>query len=154
MKEATMNDFKWKRILAPTDRSPFADKAVSYAHDLAKASKAELHVLRVMDDTDRAASEYAVTGVIEPGAAPTDYARWIAQLLGEAGDIRRIESVRISSDVPDAILRYAQRNGIDLIVMATHGRTGLTHLLMGSVAEKVMRSAPCPVLTLRPETRV
>ncbi len=60
--------------------------------------------------------------------------------------------MQIAKDVPEAIARYAKHHDIDMIVMATHGHTGLTHLLMGSVAEKVMRSSPCPVLTLHPET--
>jgi universal stress protein A len=49
------------------------------------------------------------------------------------------------------IIRYASKQNIDLIVLATHGRTGLPHLMMGSVAESVVRTAPCPVLTVRPE---
>ena len=49
----------------------------------------------------------------------------------------------------DAVVRVAQERGVDLIVMATHGRTGLQHILLGSVAEKVVRLAPCPVLTVR-----
>ena len=144
-----MSEFQWQRILAPTDRSAFSEKAVAYARALAKQFNAELHVLRVMDDADKAISEYAVTGVIDASLPQDDYSRWVAELVGETGDVRRIEAVQMGTDVPAAILRYAQNNAIDLIVMATHGRTGLTHLMMGSVAEEVMRSAPCPVLTLR-----
>jgi len=147
-----MTDFKWQRILAPTDKSTFSQKAVDYAHALAKQCGAELHVLRVMADADQAISEFAVTGVMDPDNPPNDYHRWLAELVGETGDVRRIESVQIGTDVPAAILRYAVRNAIDLIVMATHGRSGIPHLFMGSVAEQVLRAAPCPVLTLRPET--
>jgi universal stress protein A len=50
------------------------------------------------------------------------------------------------------IIQYARKQNIDLIVLSTHGRTGLTHVLVGSVAETVVRTAPCPVLTVRPET--
>lgn len=147
-----MSKFKWKRILAPTDRSAFSEKAVEYAQALAGQFHAELHVLRVIADAEKALNEFPVTGVIDPNASQDDYHRWIAELVGATGDIRRIESVQMGTDVPEAILRYAKKNDIDLIVMATHGRTGLTHLLMGSVAEKVVRSASSPVLTLRPET--
>ena len=49
------------------------------------------------------------------------------------------------------VIRYAREHDIDLIVLGTHGRTGLVHMLMGSVAEKIVRKAPCPVLTVRPE---
>jgi nucleotide-binding universal stress UspA family protein len=145
-----MNVCKWQRILAPTDRSSFSEKAVAYAHELAKQCGAELHVLRVLAE-DKAFNEFAATGVLDATKQDDDYHRWVAALVGEAGDVRRVESVRISTDVPAAILRYAEHNDIDLIVMATHGRTGLTHLFLGSVAEQVMRAAACPVLTLRPE---
>src|SRR5437660_9865908 len=104
-----------------------------------------------MDDADKAIAEYAVTGVIDPSQPQDDYNRWVAELVGEAGDVRRVEAVQIGTDIPEAIVRYAKHNDIDMIVMATHGRTGLTHLLMGSVAEKGVRAARCPVLTLHPE---
>jgi universal stress protein A len=147
-----MSDFKWQRILAPTDQSSFSQKAVNYARALAKQCGAELHVLRVIDDADKAIREYAVTGVIDSSQPQDDYNRWVAELVGDTGDVRRIETVQIGTDVPEIVTRYAKHNDIDLIVMATHGRTGLTHLLMGSVTEKIMHMAPCPVLTLRPET--
>jgi universal stress protein A len=145
-----MNACKWQRILAPTDRSSFSEKAVAYAHELAQSCGAELHVLRVLDG-DKAVTEFALTGVLDASQQNDEYHRWIAELVGEAGDVRRIEAVRGGADVAEAILRYAQHNRIDVIVMATHGRTGLTHLFLGSVAEQVMRAAACPVLTLRPD---
>jgi universal stress protein A len=147
-----MSEFKLARILAPTDRSAFSEKAVTYARNLAKQFGAELHVLRVLDDADKAIGERAVTGVIDVSEPQDDYSRWVAELVGETGDVRRVEAVQVGTDIPEAVVRYAQHNDIDLIVMATHGRTGLTHLLMGSVAEQVIRAAPCPVLTMRPET--
>jgi nucleotide-binding universal stress UspA family protein len=148
----TLNEFKLARILAPTDGSPLAQKAVAYARNLAERFAAELHVVRVIGDEDKALAQMAVTGVIDKSQPQDDYSRWVAELIGDTGDVRRVEAVQISKDIPEAIVRYASHNAIDLIVMATHGRTGLTHLLMGSVAEKVVRSAPCPVLTMRPET--
>jgi universal stress protein A len=147
-----MSEFKLARILAPTDRSAFSEKAVNYARNLAKQFGAELHVLRVIDDADQAVGERAVTGVIDASEPQDDYSRWVAELVGETGDVRRVEAVQVGTDIPEAVVRYAKHNDIDLIVMATHGHTGLTHLLMGSVAEQVIRAAPCPVLTLRPET--
>lgn len=146
-----MNEFKLARILAPTDRSAFSEKAVAYARNLAKQFGAELHVLRVMDDAEKALAQVPITGVIDP-ENHDDYNRWLAELVGEAGDVRRVEAVQVGTNIAETVVRYARHNGIDLIVMATHGRTGLTHLLMGSVAEKVVRTAPCPVLTMRPET--
>ncbi|MBI2808261.1 MAG: universal stress protein [Planctomycetes bacterium] len=141
----------WQCILAPTDRSAFSEKAVEYARALAKTFGAELHVLRVIDDAEKAASEYPVTGVLDSSEPQDDYHRWLGELVGDTGDVRRIEVVQVGADVPAAILRYVEHNHIDLVVMATHGRTGFTHLLMGSVAEQVVRGAACAVLTLRPE---
>ena len=68
-----------------------------------------------------------------------------------ADDRRRYhaKSIVLPSDPLDAIVGYAQREGIDLIVMGTHGRTGLTHMFLGSVAERVVRTSTCPVLTVR-----
>jgi nucleotide-binding universal stress UspA family protein len=139
-----------ERILAPTDLSPFAERAVAYAHGLAEKFGAELHVLHVAADLTEAAKLHGATGVVEP-AGQDDYDRWLAGLLGEAGNVRRVEAVRIGGDVADTIDRYAREQAIDLIVLATHGRTGLSHLLLGSVAESVLRAAPCPVLILRPQ---
>lgn len=147
-----MTAVRLDKILAPTDLSPRAEAAVQYAHGLAERFGAELHVLHIAADLTEAARLHGATGIVDTSASADDYDRWLAALLGEAGSVRRVEAVRIGSDVADAICRYAQSEAIDLIVMATHGRTGLTHLLMGSVAEQVLRSAPCPVLTIRGST--
>jgi universal stress protein A len=145
-----MTAFRLEKILAPTDLSPPAEAAVRYAHMLAEKFAAELHVLHVAADLDEAARLHGATGVLDVGAGADAYDQWLAALLGEPGTVRRVEAVRIGSDVADTICKYASSQAIDLIVMATHGRTGLTHLLMGSIAESVLRAAPCPLLTMRP----
>src|SRR5437764_8816395 len=127
-------------MLAPTDLSAPAEAAVRYAHALAERFGAELHVLHVAADLEEAARLHGATGVIEPGARD-DYDAWLSALLGEAGNVRRIEVVRINSDIAGAVLDYARSQTIDLIVMSTHGRTGLAHVLLGSVAERVFRSS-------------
>jgi nucleotide-binding universal stress UspA family protein len=144
-----MTPLRLDKILAPTDLSPRAEAAVQYAHALAERFGAELHVLHVTADLTEMARLHGATGVIDTSATADDYDQWLAGLLGEAGPVRRVEAVRINADVAGTIGRYAQAEAIDLIVMATHGRTGLTQLLLGSVAEQVLRSAPCPVLTIR-----
>lgn len=145
-----MNEFQMAKILAPTDQSAFSQQAIAYARMLARRNQAELHVLRVLSDTDKAIAQIPVTGVIDASQPQDEQDRWLAELVGDTGDVRRVESVHIAKDIPEAIVRYARNNQVDLIVMATHGRTGLLHLVMGSVAEKVVRTAPCPVLTLGP----
>lgn len=145
-----MEPLNWARILAPTDLSTIANKAVTYAHALAEKVNAELHVLHVVKDVNELAREHGATGLLEPGAGDDEYDDWLAALLGESGKIRRVESMRVSSDSAAAIVEYAKKHDIELIVMATHGRSGLKHLLMGSVSEQVLRGASCPVLVIRP----
>jgi nucleotide-binding universal stress UspA family protein len=140
---------KWERVLVPTDFSRFANSAVGYAHALAEKFGAELHVLYVVKDYSEAIAEHALTGVLGPGAEQDEFDRWLAGLLGEPGTVRRVTAVRVGDDVAATVAKYCDRHGIDLIVLATHGRTGLKHLLFGSIAEKVLRTAPCPVLSLR-----
>jgi universal stress protein A len=143
-----MAAFQCQRILVPTDLSAFAEQAVRYAHGLAELCKAELHVLHVARDPSELT--HSVYGIVEPGAGGDAYDEWFAGLLGEAGTVRRVEAVRFGTDVPAVIAGYARKEGADLIVIASHGRSGLRHLLMGSVAEQLLRTAPCPVLVIRP----
>lgn len=145
-----MTAFRLEKILAPTDLSPPAEAAVRYAHVLAEKFGAELHVLHVTANLEEAARLHGATGVLEAGANADAYDGWLAALLGEAGTVRRVEAVRIGTDVSGIICHYASSLEMNLIVMATHGRTGLLHLLMGSVTEQVFRAAPCPLLTIRP----
>jgi nucleotide-binding universal stress UspA family protein len=142
-----MKPFGWERILVPTDLSPFAERAVRYAHRLAEGVGAELHVFHVARDISELVKNLPTTGVVDK-AEDDDYHLWLRGLLGESGSVRRVEAVRVRADVAEAIIEYATNNNINLIVIATHGRTGLTHLLMGSVTEKVLRLAHCPVLVL------
>jgi nucleotide-binding universal stress UspA family protein len=149
-KENTMSTANWKRIMATTDFSPFGNKAVAYAHDLAENCGAELHVLTVADNADVAARQGGATGVLEPADKDDERWAWLAELHGETGKVRRIDAVVIGKKTAEKIAEYAQKHEIDLIVIASHGRTGIKHAVLGSVTEKVIRSAHCPVLVLRP----
>jgi nucleotide-binding universal stress UspA family protein len=140
----------WQRILTATDLSPFAEAAVQYAHGLAEKFGAELHVLHVVEDSTEAARLMGTTGTYDPADRDNPANVWLGKLLGESGSIRRTEAVQIGTDVADKIVKYAGVHAIDVLVMATHGRTGLAYVWLGSVAEEVCRSAPCPVLLLRP----
>jgi nucleotide-binding universal stress UspA family protein len=143
----SMEKLAWNRILATTDFSPFAQRAVSYAHRLAEEHGAELHVLHVVASISAMVGEHGTSGTLDP-KDEDDGSKWLAELLGEAGGIRRVEAVRVGQDVPQTIVQYAKNHAIDLIIMATHGRTGLAHAVLGSNAEKVLRAATCPVLVI------
>jgi nucleotide-binding universal stress UspA family protein len=145
-----MNNVNWRRILATTDFSPLANRAVDYAHAVAEKFGAELHVLHVTADASRAIGEHGVSGILDPADGEDERSEWLRRLLGESGKVRRVEAVQIGADIADKIVQYARVREVDLIVMATHGRSGVQHFWLGSIVERVLRSAPCPVLVLRP----
>jgi len=139
-----------KHILVPTDLSEGAEQALEYACELARTLDAELHLLNVVGIPSLGVPELGVALastmidqlVVENQTALQKLARTrcrarLGQILIKAGDPR------------DMINRTAQELGVDLIVMGTHGRRGITRALLGSVAETVVRSAPCAVLTVR-----
>lgn len=143
-----------KNILVATDFSEASEAALTYGKNFARQNGAVLHVLHVVDD----AAAHAMTPV---GIAP-DIGRLQQELEADAEhrllelvtdeDRRRLRArlaIRTSAWPGSAILAYANDHDIDLIVVGTHGRTGIAHFFMGSVAQHVVRSAPCPVLTVR-----
>jgi nucleotide-binding universal stress UspA family protein len=142
-----MTSLTWQRILATTDFSPMANKAVDYAHVLAAKMGAELHVLHVARDVSDVAAVHGSTGTFDPADGADERRDWLGRMFGETST-RRVDAIQVGPDVSMKIADYARTNHIDLIVMATHGRTGLAHLALGSVAENVFRTAPCPVLVI------
>ena len=139
------------RILVPTDFSPPSDKALACGLALAGAFDAAIHLLHVVEV---AAGAEALTVHYESQLLVKDVERmaWeeLQRLMPQADQKRARAELDVESGSPlDEILRYAREHAIDLIVMGTHGRTGLSHLIIGSVAEHVVRSAPCPVMTVR-----
>jgi universal stress protein A len=142
-----------RKILAPTDFSPHAAKAVRYACGLAERLESELHLLHVLAEVVPSGPDPLLTPVLPPEffRETEEQSRVaLARLLEPTwGRPRAIEAaVRWDSPV-EGIIEYARDQAIDLIVIATHGRTGLSHVLLGSVAERIVREAPCPVLTIR-----
>jgi nucleotide-binding universal stress UspA family protein len=145
-------------ILVATDFSPASEAALAWARDLAQQYAARLSLLHVVTDP-------RATGVLtsEVYVPPDPEAR--ERLVREArerleralpADERNRFGVTIEprvGDVAETILETAREQKVDLIVMGTHGRHGLAHLLLGSVAERVLRDAPCPVLTARAESQ-
>jgi nucleotide-binding universal stress UspA family protein len=130
-----------KKILYTTDFSPYSNQAYFHAVTLAEAHKAGLTILFV-HSAESAAAE---------GGQIKDSKYWRNQLeqIRPLNPNIPVYHVVLEGDPATEIIRYASEAGMDLIVMGTHGRTGLERLLMGSVAEKVMRDAVCSVLVVK-----
>ena len=140
-----------KTILVPTDFSECSDAAVRYGRALAEAFGASLHLLHVVQDP------YKQAWAAEGFAAPvTDMiTQWESQArkrleetAASCAPLDATVATRIGSPFYD-IASYASEMNVDLIVIGTHGRGPLGHMLLGSVAERIVRRAPCPVLTVR-----
>jgi nucleotide-binding universal stress UspA family protein len=139
-----------RKILVPTDFSEHSTLALTYAVDLAKRYDASVTLLHVYPVVNYAAAEgFALY-------TPEQLAKLITQLTTQLraseaqareSGAQQVDSAMEQGDAYQEILEHAA--GYDLIVMGTHGRTGLKHALMGSVAEKIVRTSPCPVLTVR-----
>lgn len=152
----------FNRILVPTDFSEPSDAALNYARALATKFGASLHLLHVIEPgyATGAFSNEAYIAVEAPGAYEMlvkEAQSKFAPRVFPSDRTRHGMTTEVMTGIGAAtIVEYAADQDIDLIVMGTHGRTGLAHLLMGSVAEHVVRTAPCPVLTVRrapaPET--
>ncbi len=143
------------RILAPTDFSDFSRQTLKSALELAESFNAKLVLLHVTEPPP-----YPIEGLVPstPGANLLDdlerqASHELAGVLPEARGSTVEVARRVVVGIPyRKIVEVAEEEKVDLIIMATHGRTGLSHLVMGSVAERVVRTAPCPVLTIRPQT--
>ena len=143
-----------KNVLVPIDFSETAEHALNYARAVAEQFNAKLHVLHVILDPHAQPWSIEATGMDIGSLVPTweaDAKRRLDEL--DLGDAQRELLTKIGHPFVE-IIRYAKQRDIDLIVMGTHGRGAIEHMLLGSVAEKVVRKAPCPVLTVRhPEHR-
>jgi nucleotide-binding universal stress UspA family protein len=143
-----------RTILAPTDFSHHAEAALRYACGLAERFEAALHLLHVLPD---------VVVPLGPDPSlissfPPEYYRETEETSREAlaraldgawGVAPSVELAVRWGDAVAGIVGYATDHKIDLVVIATHGRSGLSHVLLGSVAEQIIRESPCPVLTIR-----
>lgn len=141
-----------KTILFPTDFSNGARAAMDHAISLAMDYQAKLILLYVIQDISIAEwyipSTLAVADLTEDmrKSASQEMDKWIAEVSAKVNDVEKM----IARGVPFVeIIKTAKEKSADLIVIGTHGRTGIDHLLFGSTAEKVVRKAACPVLTVR-----
>ena len=143
-----------KNILAATDFSEPSVAAIAYGRALARTFGATLHVLHVVGDMSTVVygTEGSLASVPQLQEAIEGTARKRLEVLLVDNDEPPLPTrpVLATSSAPArAIVEYAGREHIDLIVVGTHGRGAVAHFLMGSVAERVVRTAPCPVLTVR-----
>jgi nucleotide-binding universal stress UspA family protein len=148
--------FAPKRILVPTDFSLYADNAVRHAIDMARQYHATVFLLHVIDNhvqqcaIDYCLSDAVMQGIEQESMATSDgkLQQQISRVSGKAADVEIIPYMK--RGVPyDEILKEQEEKNIDLIVIASHGRTGIRRILIGSVAEKITRSARCPVMLVR-----
>lgn len=138
-----------KKILVPVDFSSYSNQAVNYASMIAKKFNSGIMLVHVIDSLS-----YSVTDtlkVIEHRRALETIARTLLDNLRKKlrGKNLQVKTYLLSGTPYREILQKSQLEKVDLIVMGTHGRTGVEHLLLGSVAERVVRLSPCPVLTVR-----
>jgi nucleotide-binding universal stress UspA family protein len=142
-----------KTLLVPTDFSEPSAAALAYARDLADALGASIHVLHVIPDpAAQPWAEEAYAGSLPAIRAElqSQAQRGLAEAVPAADRKKYRARLVVAVGVPfTRIIEYATENAIDLIVMGTHGRGALAHAILGSVAERVVRLAPCPVLTVR-----
>ena len=127
---------KLSNVLVATDFSAISEVALGVAVDIAETSRARLHIVHV----------------VPPVTDVGDAAARLDQLKGRVDPRVPVETALLSGRAARQIVRYAADKGIDLIVAGTHGRTGLSRAILGSVAEAVLRTASCPVLTVPPAT--
>lgn len=133
----------FKKILAPTDFSDLSAKGVRYACELAKDVGAEVVIFNVvlLDETNLVNKQE-----VERHEKRLD--EFVAEKIADVGANLAIRKVVDAGDAYGAILDCADNERVDLIVMSSHGRSGLSRMLIGSVTDKILRGSPCPVLVV------
>jgi nucleotide-binding universal stress UspA family protein len=146
---------KIQKIVCPVDFSNCAQQALNYAQDLAKTFNAELSVVHAYEDPAAYVTPMPMSGYVGPGAELLlELRKQLEVRLGECKTAVEKSGVNVRTELLEGtpyrvVLDWAKEWGADLIVIGTHGHTGLTHALLGSVTERVVRMATCPVLTIR-----
>jgi nucleotide-binding universal stress UspA family protein len=141
------------RILVPTDFSALGEEALDHAVSLANTYGAELVLLHVVDDAPVLAihtMELATDVVLEDTTVGARVQLDAVKFMCQTRIDKKVRTVIRRGNPHEEIVRSAEEEAADLIVMATHGRTGFAHVLLGSVAEKVVQHARVPVMTVKP----
>jgi len=146
--------FTPKTILVPTDFSEFSDRAVRQAADIAEQNNAKIYLLHVVDKLEQCAIDYCIPLETMMKVQSDSEKEATRKMQEEANRILQSKKIDVAFDVKsgvpfEEILKGQQERKADLIVIASHGRTGILKSLIGSVAERVMREAKCPVLLVR-----
>ena len=141
-----------KRLLVPTDFSDCSQEAVEYAISLAQVLQAQVFFLHVMEPP-----AYGLDFTLTHPGVPVEVKQKLTESIKQS--VEEAKKLGINAEgyfvlgVPYAeIINAAKKHEVDLIVMGTHGRTGLSHFWLGSTAERVIQNAHCPVLTIKPST--
>jgi nucleotide-binding universal stress UspA family protein len=147
-----MDEVRFAKVLCAVDFSEYSDYALAYAVHLAKAFGSELKLLHVVELPFL--PSYSLAGVPDLSIPVEEIERGAREKLQELVARCRAVYEKVDGDVRTGtafveIISYARETDADLIVVGTHGRTGLRHMIIGSVAEKVVRKAPCPVLSVK-----
>ncbi len=146
----------FSKILVPIDFSEYTPDILKYATEIAERFNATIHLIHVIPNMDyftpyesfmAAENMVAVQKGIE-----SEVQRDLDETAKGISGIPVVKAVRMGVSFVE-IVDYVRTEGIELVIMATHGRGGLEHIIIGSVAEKVVRKSPCPVLTVRPAKR-
>lgn len=138
--------FRCQTIVCPTDLSPAAEPALQIARSLARDTGAKLILTAFVPSPPYAVDAYLP--LADAAVLATEMKRELSLLAEHVNDVP-VELIVEIGDPGAGIVHVAGETHADLIVMGTHGRTGVVRMLMGSVAEYVVRNAPCPVLTIR-----
>jgi len=145
---------KLSRIVCPTDFSPTSSSAVDYAATMADSFGAELLLLHVIPEMSYPMRSFGISHSMEHiqeelHAKAKETLERRAEAVKQALPNVSVRCQLRDGEAHEATMAYAKEESADMIVMGTHGHTGLTHALLGSTAEKVVRLAECPVLTVR-----
>jgi len=147
-----------KRLLVPTDFSTTSDLAFHYAMDMAKQQGSSMHLLHIIDD-GTLATAYPDGFYVDVAGLRARLTEQAAERLEKMAARCTAQGIQTTTEVAvgrpaRVITDTATVRGTDLIVMGTHGRSGFAHLILGSVAERVLRTAPCAVLIVRDTARI
>jgi len=146
--------FAPKQILVPTDFSTYSDKSLKEAIDIAKQHGSTIHLLHVINILHQCSVDYCIDSSVVAELEKQSTERATKMMAEETDKFPEAKGITIIPEIRkgtpyEEILKNQKEKNIDLIVIASHGTTGLLHYFMGSIAERVTKGAKCPVLLMR-----